>query len=122
LSNQTANNLSIVDVRISPYTGQGFIKPGPGNWWLVEISFRNNGNRPVTVLGYNIVIKDKQGREYWYDQGLSVFGTNQDFIAQINPGVTVTTPAVFNLPQVLDGATIIYDGAVVPIMPENITR
>lgn len=121
-ANQTIDGLVMAGVRLSPYTGNVFINPGPGNWWLAEVVFYNGGSKPVTVSGYDIVLRDAQGREYWYDRGLSMFGTGQNLAPQINPGVSTGVQVVFNLPQQIDGLTATYKGASVQITNQNIVR
>jgi len=121
-NNQTAAGLAISTVRLTPYVSQLPNQPGPGNWWRVETSFYNGGNRPLTISGYNIVLKDQQGREYWYDRNLSMFNPDGKLVDQVNPGVTTTVTAVFNLPNTLDNVSLVYDGAVVPIRPNDIVK
>ncbi len=121
-NNQTRAGLVIAGIKLSPFVSESFAQPGPGNWWRVDVTFYNASNKPVTVSGYDIVLRDFQGREFWYDRNLSFFGTQDNLVPQINPGVSTTVPVVFNLPEQLAGLTVHYNGAMVLINPEDIAR
>jgi len=121
-NNQTAAGMAIVGVKLTPYVSQLPNQPGPGNWWRVETSFYNGGNKPLTISGYNIVLRDQQGKEYWYDRNLSMFNPEGKLVDQVNPGVTTVVTAVFNLPNTLNNVSLVYDGAVVPIRPNDIVN
>lgn len=118
-SNQTKDGLVLTGVRLMPYTPSTFVQPGPGNWWQLDVTFYNSTNRPVMVSGYNIVLRDKQGREYWYDKGLSLFNPDGNLVQELNPGVSAIVPVVFNLPDQVLGLSVSYQGAVVPINPSD---
>ena len=121
--NQTRKGLVVTGVKLSPFISDTILaQPGPGNWWQVDVTFYNPTKSPITVSGYNIVLRDIEGREYWYDRNLSMFGTSGSVTPQLNPETTVVVPIVFDLPQQLDGVSLHYDGAVVGINPENIGR
>lgn len=122
-TNQTRDGLILTGVRLSPFVPDvAFADPGPGNWWQLDATFYNPGKKPLTVSGYDMVLKDAEGREFWYDRGNSFFWTEGNLVAQLNPGVTSQVSIVFDLPQQISGLSLHYNGANLPINEEQIAR
>lgn len=122
--NQTREGLIFADVRLMPFTPDNpIVKPGQGNFWRLEVTVQNPTNKPLNLQGYDIILRDQQGREFWYDSALSMFGVKDGFVQQLNPGTTIIMGVVYDLPeQIAGGLTMHYDGAVVLISSEQIVR
>jgi hypothetical protein len=70
-----------------------------GNFILVDITFVNNGDEPVTLDSNSLAILDSQGRTHETDPDAPLYvPENMDlFLNQVNPGVSQQGRAVFNV-------------------------
>jgi hypothetical protein len=76
-----------------------------GNFVIVDVLFKNNGNEAVTLDSSSLVILDDKGRENETDPDASMYvPSNQDlFLNQVNPGVTKSGRAIFNVAPDAEG-------------------
>jgi hypothetical protein len=122
-ANQTAQGVVIVGLKLAQFVPTGVVQPPPGNWWLVTVDLYNGSQKPLSVEGYNIVLKDDKGREFWYNRELSFFAVpNNQLTRQLNPGITANVSLVMELPDDLKALLVYYDGAVLQVKDADIVR
>jgi hypothetical protein len=70
-----------------------------GNFIIVDLTFINNGQEPVTLDSSSLAILDDQGRTHETDPDASFYvNPNKDlFLNQVNPGVTKEGRAIFDV-------------------------
>jgi hypothetical protein len=70
-----------------------------GNFIVVDLVFKNNGNESATLDSSSLAILDDKGRTSETDPDASMYvPTNQDlFLDQVNPGVSKQGRAIFNV-------------------------
>src|SRR5215210_945942 len=70
-----------------------------GNFIVVDLVFKNNGDEAVTLDSASLAILDDKGRTSETDPDASMYvPTNQDlFLNQVNPGVSKQGRAIFNV-------------------------
>ncbi len=66
---------------------------------VVDLTFANNGNEPITVDTASLAILDEQGRTHETDPDASFYvPTRLDiFLEQVNPGVTQKGRIIFSI-------------------------
>lgn len=76
-----------------------------GNFVIVDLTFINNGNEPVTLDSASLAIIDNQNRTHETDPDASLYvPPDLDlFLNQVNPGVTVQGRAIFNVAPDAEG-------------------
>ena len=70
-----------------------------GNFVIAQLTFTNNGKKPVTLDSASLAILDDKGRTNETDPDASMYvPTNQDlFLNQVNPGVSKQGRAIFDV-------------------------
>jgi hypothetical protein len=70
-----------------------------GDFVIVDLTFINNGQEPVTLNFSSLALRDDQDRTHKTDPDAPLYvPTNQDlFLNQVNPGVTKQGRAIFNV-------------------------
>jgi hypothetical protein len=70
-----------------------------GNFIVVDLVFKNNGDESVTLDSASLAILDDKGRTSKTDPDASMYvPTNQElFLNQVNPGVSKQGRAIFNV-------------------------
>jgi len=70
-----------------------------GNFVVVDLIFKNNGDEAATLDSSSLAILDDKGRTSETDPDASMYvPTNQDlFLNQVNPGVSKQGRAIFNV-------------------------
>jgi hypothetical protein len=68
-----------------------------GNFVVVDLTVRNNGDEAITVDNASVAILDEQGRTHETDTDAYVPPRVDLFLQQINPGVTQPGRVIFNI-------------------------
>lgn len=75
------------------------------NFIIVDLTFINNGDEPVTLDSASLAILDNQNRTHETDPDASLYvNPNRDlFLNQVNPGVTKEGRAIFDVAPDAEG-------------------
>jgi hypothetical protein len=77
-------------------------KKAQGQFCLVSLTAKNNGETAGTLMGSNQKLLDKDGREFSSDDEASIYeagGNSSLFVEEINPGNTAKGVIVFDIPE-----------------------
>jgi Domain of unknown function (DUF4352) len=91
-----------------------------GNFVIVDLTFANNGNKPITIDTASLAIPDEQGRTHETNPDASYYvPTRLDiFLEQVNPGVTQKGRVFFSIAPDASGL-ILRAGDGVAFTEEN---
>jgi sRNA-binding protein len=81
--------------------GDDFLtKEAQGQFCLMSLKVKNNGDTAATLMSDNQKLLDKKGREYSSDSEASIYadGASDLWIEEINPGNTAKGVVVFDIP------------------------
>jgi hypothetical protein len=87
---------------------------------IVDLTFANNGNEPITIDTASLAIPDEQGRTHETNPDASYYvPTRLDiFLEQVNPGVTQKGRVIFSIAPDASGL-ILRAGDGVAFTEEN---
>ncbi|MED0950527.1 DUF4352 domain-containing protein [Bacillus mobilis] len=94
-------------------------EPAQGVFRIIEVSITNNQKKAITIDANNFKLVDDQGREFAHStQGQAaydaVYGDKSDFfLKQLNPGLTLTGPILFDVPVEAKGLVLKVNGSMI---------
>ncbi len=99
----TVTNAEVVTELPDPYE---LDPPMTGNFVLIDFTFANNGNEPVTVSDLGMYLYDSQDRQYETDTDAS-FNLPDDksisLLDRVNPGLSQEVQTVYSVPPDAQG-------------------
>jgi len=97
-----------------------FAEPVQGNFVIVNFSFSNNGNEPVTLDNESLALLDSEGRESKTEADYQRYvpKDREIFLERVNPGVTQQGQAIFEVAPGASGFRV-QAGDTKPFSDEN---
>jgi hypothetical protein len=91
-----------------------------GNFVIVDLTVKNNGDEAITVDSESLALLDQQGRTHETDPDASLYVPSRLdlFLQQVNPGVTQEARVIFNIAPDARGL-ILRAGDAEPFTDEN---
>jgi hypothetical protein len=91
-----------------------------GNFVIVDLAVKNNGDEAITVDSQSLALLDQQGRTHETDPDASFYVPSRLdlFLQQVNPGVTQQARVIFNIAPDARGL-ILRAGDADPFTDEN---
>lgn len=75
-------------------------KKAQGQFCILNLNVKNNGNEAGTLVASNQKLLDKEGRTFSSDDEASIYAdTGQNLFEEINPGNTLKGQIVFDIPK-----------------------
>lgn len=110
----------VSDARQANRLSGEFVDPVQGNYVIVNFSFTNNGDEPVTLDNNSLALVDSEGREFQTEADLQRYVPRDQniFLERVNPGVSQQGQAIFEVPSDASGFKL-QAGDTNPFIDEN---
>ena len=99
--------------RTNQLTGTFGQQPKHGNFIIVDFTFKNNDDKPVTLDNDSLLLIDSQGRSSNADPDVFEYIPQEKriFLSQVNPGVSKYGEAIFSVAPDASGFNLVAGDA-----------